>query len=89
MYVLFYESADDVLETTVQSMPEHPTRGRMFHDRGDLLLYGPFSKQVEEGAMSVFTTREAAERFAAGDPFVVTGLVRRWYVREWLEAFSD
>ena len=39
--------------------------------------------------MAVFGTREAAEEFVAGDPFVLEGVVRSWEIREWLEAFSD
>jgi uncharacterized protein YciI len=40
--------------------------------------------------MGVFTTRNAAESFAAGDPFVLNGVVKRWNVREWMEAiFPD
>jgi uncharacterized protein len=35
--------------------------------------------------MSVFRTRQAAEEFAAGDPFVRHGVVRTWYVRGWNE----
>jgi uncharacterized protein YciI len=35
--------------------------------------------------MAVFTTREAAEEFVKGDPFVLNGLVRRWTIREWNE----
>ncbi len=34
-------------------------------------------------AMGVLTSREAAEAFATGDPFVVNGKVRTWYIREW------
>jgi hypothetical protein len=26
---------------------------------------------------------EVAERFARADPYVINGLVKRWYVREW------
>lgn len=36
--------------------------------------------------MAVFTTRDAAEEFAAGDPFVRNGVVRHWHIREWSEA---
>ena len=36
--------------------------------------------------MSVFTTREAAEGFVAGDPFVLHEVVRRCEVREWNQA---
>jgi uncharacterized protein YciI len=36
------------------------------------------------GAMAVFTSREAAERFAQGDPFRTEGIVAADYeIREW------
>jgi uncharacterized protein len=38
--------------------------------------------------MAVFASREAAEEFARDDPFVVNGVVRDWYIREWDEAFA-
>ena len=38
--------------------------------------------------MAVFTSREAAEEFAKGDPFVLNGVVRSWHVREWGEALA-
>jgi uncharacterized protein YciI len=33
----------------------------------------------------VFTSREAAEDFIAGDPFVIHQVVARWTVVEWNE----
>ncbi|MGH3198998.1 MAG: ACT domain-containing protein [Streptosporangiaceae bacterium] len=36
--------------------------------------------------MGIFTTREAAEEFVRGDPFVLNGVVRNWTIREWNEA---
>lgn len=53
---------------------------------GSLLLIGPFTDRT--GAMAVFTTRAVAEEFVAGDPFVLNGVVRNWYIREWLEAIA-
>lgn len=50
-------------------------------------MIGPFS-DPREGAMGIFTTREAAEAFAADDPFVLHGVVSHWQVREWLEAIA-
>jgi uncharacterized protein YciI len=41
-----------------------------------------------EGAMAVFTNREAAEEFIAGDPFVVNGVVAKWSLREWNEVLA-
>jgi uncharacterized protein len=84
-YVLLYESADDVVSKVPLHFAAHEARGREFHDRGLLLMYGPFGDPQEQGSMSIFTSREAAEEFANGDPFVVNGLIRSWEIREWSE----
>jgi len=86
-YVLFDESADDVQDKAALHFPEHRAHGQEFHQRGLLLAYGPFANPQEEGSMAVFTTREAAEDFARGDPFVSNGVVRNWEIREWNESF--
>jgi uncharacterized protein len=85
-YVLLYESSEDVLEKAPLHFEAHSARGHEFHERGDLVAYGPFGNP-RQGALAVFTTREAAEEFAQGDPFVVNGVVSRWEIREWNEAF--
>ena len=38
--------------------------------------------------MADFATRESAEEFVHGDPFVLHGVVMRWQIREWDEAYS-
>ena len=86
-YVLLYESADDVLAKAPAHFPAHSARGQEFHERGSLIAYGPFGDPQQEGSMAVFTSREAAEEFARGDPFVLNGVVRNWQIREWEEAF--
>jgi uncharacterized protein YciI len=85
-YVLLYESADDVVTKVPLHFAAHQARGQEFHDRGLLLMYGPFGNPQQQGSMSIFTSRKAAEDFANGDPFVVNGLVRSWEIREWKEA---
>ena len=87
-YVLLYESADNVRERAPAHFEPHATRMREFHGRGDLLLMGPFADPQGHGAMGIFDTREAAEEFAAGDPFVHEGVVRHWEVRPWNEALA-
>jgi uncharacterized protein len=83
-YVLLYESGDDVATLAPLHFAAHRERWDEFARRGSLLAIGPFADGA--GAMSVFTTRAAAEEFAAGDPFVQHGVVRGWSVREWSEA---
>jgi uncharacterized protein YciI len=87
-YVLFYESADDVLTNAPIHFPAHRERLDEFHARGSLLMSGTFGNPQEEGSMAVFTTRDAAEEFATEDPFVVNGVVRHWHVREWNEVLD-
>jgi hypothetical protein len=65
---------------------EHRARWGEFGRRGELLMIGPFANAQEEGSMGIFTTREAAEEFVRGDPFVLNGIVRNWYIRDWHEA---
>lgn len=86
-YVLFYESAEGVAENAPVHAPAHGEYWRAFREqRGDPLLIGPFGDPQSQGAMGIFSTREAAERFAAEDPFVVNGVVRSWEIWEWDEA---
>jgi hypothetical protein len=88
-YVLFYESADDVASRAPPHYPAHWERCQEFHARGLLLMVGTFADPQTDGSMAIFTTREGAEEFAAGDPFVLEGVVRRSEVREWNEAFTE
>ena len=83
-YVLYYQSAPDVLEKVPIHGPAHRAYWREFLTDGSLLMIGPFANP-KEGAMGIFTTREAAESFAENDPFVVNGVVTNWLVREWAE----
>jgi uncharacterized protein YciI len=36
-----------------------------------------------DGAVLVFSTPEAAQAFAASDPYVKNGLIAKWKVRAW------
>jgi uncharacterized protein YciI len=86
-YVLFYESADDVLEKAPLHFAAHERHYKRFVDDGTLERVGTWA-DPREGAMCVFTTRAAAEEFAANDPFVVNGVVSRWTLREWDEVLT-
>jgi uncharacterized protein YciI len=87
-YVVFYESADNVASRVPAHYAAHRARWTEFQGRGALLMIGPFANAQHDGAMAIFTTREAAEEFARGDPFVINGVVRSWQIREWDEALA-
>jgi len=82
--VMFYEVALDGLSKAPLYYEAHRARLNEFHERGELLMAGPFANPAE-GALGVFTSREAAEKFIEGDPFVIHDVVSKWNLREWNE----
>ena len=80
-YVLFYDSGD--LSLAQENFPAHQARYQEFMRRGVLLSLGPFTDRG--GSMAVFASREDAEDFASADPFVLSGVVSKWHIREWHE----
>ena len=84
--VVLYESADDLAAKAPPHFEAHRARWAEFLRRGELLMIGPFANAQDDGSMAIFTTREAAEEFVRGDPFVLNGVVRKWTIRDWREA---
>jgi len=84
--VALYEMAPDMMAGVSDHLPAHVERWQGFAQRGELLMIGPFANAQEDGAMAIFATREAAEEFVRGDPFVLNGIVQNWYIRDWQEA---
>ncbi|WP_233495631.1 YciI family protein [Geodermatophilus sp. TF02-6] len=87
-YVMTYRAVEDFLPLARQHGPAHAARLHEFHDRGVLLMVGTFDEPANGEALGVFTTRESAEEFVAGDPFVVHGVVAEWSVRPWNEVLQ-
>jgi uncharacterized protein YciI len=86
--VVLYESADDVAGRAPEHFPAHRARLGEFHAAGDLIMVGTFGDPQAEGSMAIFGSRDAAERFVAGDPFVRNGVVRAFRILDWNEVFS-
>lgn len=86
-YVVFYEAADDVASKAQTHFPAHLARAQAFHANGTLLMIGVFA-DAGDAAMGIFTTREAAQAFVDGDPFVIHGVAKAWRIREWKEVFQ-
>ena len=85
--VMFYEVAPDGMPNVPANFPGHRARLDEFHRRGVRLMAGPYANPLE-GALAVFTSREAAEEFIQGDPFVMNGVVGKWSLREWNEVLA-
>jgi uncharacterized protein YciI len=83
-YLLFYEAGADYAEQRKPFRAAHLHHAREAVARGELVLGGAFANPID-GALLLFRSDSSAtaEQFAKSDPYVVNGVVKRWYVREW------
>lgn len=93
-YVVFLETAYTSFEEAMAKAPDliaaHKARSTELHKSGMILMAGAFlDKQGDYlSTMAVCATREAAEEFVRGDPFVLNGMVNHWHMREWGNMFA-
>jgi uncharacterized protein YciI len=83
-YLLFYEADSDYAERRKPFRTAHLDYARAAVARGELVLGGALANPVD-GAVLLFRgdSSAVAEDFAARDPYVVNGVVKRWHIREW------
>ena len=83
-YLLFYEVGEDYVSKRAQFRDAHLAKAWKASEHGELLLGGALANPVD-GAVLLFQgdSPEVAEKFAKADPYVTSGAVKRWYVREW------
>lgn len=83
-YLLVYDLAPDYLERRPQFRADHLKLAWAASERGELVLGGAVGDPIDT-ALLMFQgdSPAAAERFAAADPYVENGLVKRWRVRPW------
>lgn len=81
-YILFYEVVDNYIERRAPFRPQHLELARQSYARGEMVIAGALADPVD-GAVLVFSTRESAETFAQNDPYVLNGLITKWWVRTW------
>jgi uncharacterized protein len=83
-YLLFYEAAADYLARRAEFRNAHLIKAWRASQRGELLLGGALADPVD-GAVLLFKaeSQSVVEEFARADPYVTSGLVKRWHVREW------
>ena len=89
-FLLIYDVVDDYIERRVPLRPAHIAHARAAEARGELVLGGALANPPD-GAVLLFRgdSPDAAERFAAADPYVTNGLVKQWRVREWTTVVGD
>jgi hypothetical protein len=89
-FLLFYEAGPDYVERRPLYRAEHLALAWAAHERGELVVAGPLADPVD-GAVLMFAgeDRSIAENFARADPYVASGMVARWYVREWTTVVGE
>jgi uncharacterized protein len=83
-FLLFYELEADYLERRGEFRGVHLDMAWKASEAGELVMAGALVNPTDQ-AILLFKgeSSEVAERFAKADPYVLNGLVKRWYVREW------
>lgn len=83
-FLLFYELAGDYLSRRGEFRAAHLEKAWKATERGELVLAGALADPVDR-AVLLFKgdSPQVAENFAKTDPYVTSGLVKRWHVRPW------
>jgi uncharacterized protein len=83
-YLLFYEVVEGYAEKRAPFRVAHIAYARQAVARGDLVLGGALA-DPSDGVVLLFqgSSPAVAEAFAAGDPYVVNGIISSWRVRKW------
>jgi uncharacterized protein YciI len=82
-FALFYDTVDDFMERRLAYRQAHLALIDAAYSHGSLVMAGAL--KPADGALLVFRTDDvsAVEAFARRDPYVTSGLVTGWRVREW------
>ena len=88
-FLLTYTLAPDYLERRPEFRAQHLALAQAAVARGELLLGGAvtgLAGEPPEEAQLLFAGEDAsaAEAFARADPYVTSGIVTSWRVREWV-----
>ena len=83
-YLLFYEVGEDYVARRAEFRGAHLELAWAASQRGELVLGGALADPID-GAVILFEgdSRAVAESFARVDPYVTSGLIKRWHVRQW------
>jgi uncharacterized protein len=89
-FILFYEYTPDYLARRAEFRNAHLRKAWEAQRRGELLLAGAFADPADAAAL-VFQcdSAEIPEQFAAQDPYVLNGLVKKHWVRAWTTVVGE
>jgi uncharacterized protein YciI len=89
-YLLLYDVVPDYPTKRTPYRSAHLALAWRAVERGELVLAGPLANPAD-GAVFLFKgdSPAAAEAFASADPYVQSGVVVKWRVREWTTVVGE
>jgi len=86
-----FTSIDEVKAKMPDALATHLSRSNELHRHGKVLMAGAFRSNPGEfvTTMAVFYSREDAEEYVRGDPFVINGMVSDWHIEEWASILRE
>src|SRR5438876_706765 len=83
-FLLFYDVGPNFIAQRAAYRDAHLQHAWEFANRGEIILAGALTEPADQAVLLFAANAPAvAETFAQADPYVVNGLVKKWYVREW------
>ena len=82
-FILTYEVGDDFAKRRMPYRAQHLRLAGEFRKRGEFVMGGALGDPPSQAVIVFHGDRSVAEEFAARDPYVQSGLVKRWEVQPW------
>jgi uncharacterized protein YciI len=91
LFTTKFRSMEEVQAKAPRDLAEHVSRSKELGKKGKVLMAGAFLSGPGEivTTMAVFYSRQDAEEYVKGDPFVSKGMVSEWQVKEWNNMLKD
>jgi uncharacterized protein YciI len=89
-WLLFYEGDADYVEQRQPYRPDHIVHAQAAAAAGELIHGGALGDPPTGSVLSFLgDTAEVAEKFARNDPYVKSGVVKKWRVERWTVVIGE
>ncbi len=88
--VLEYTSFEVARAEAPDDIAAHVKRSKELHENNTHLMTEAFLDHNDQplSTMAVTSSREAAEEYVKGDPFLLNGMMSAWYTHKWSNMFA-
>lgn len=82
-FLLEYKYVEGMAEKRIPIRAAHLTYAKKYVDEQKLIAGGAILPEIESGMLIFKCSKPEVEKFASEDPYVLTGLVTRYDIKEW------